>query len=137
MAFENKLVVLVNKEIEVGVAMNAIAHMAAGLGAQLSNEALRLNDYRDKEGNVYPNISQMPFMILRGTSSEIRKAVRGAKEQSMQYSVFTDTMTGGTYQEQLERTLTTSEERLVYYGAILFGPWDAVSQITKRFSLYK
>lgn len=137
MSFENKLVALVNKEIEVGVAMNAVAHMTIGLGTQLSNEILRLNDYQDKDGNIYPNISQMPFMILRGKSSEIRKAVGQAKEEKMQLSVFTNTMTGGTYQEQLDNTLKTPEEQLVYYGAILFGPWDLVSQITKRFSLYK
>lgn len=136
-AFENKLVALVNKEIETGVAMNAIAHMTIGLGTQLNNELLRLNDYKDKEGNVYPNISQMPFMILRGKSSEIRKAVTQAKEEKMLFSVFTDTMTGGTYQEQLDNTLQTPEEQLIYYGAVLFGPWDQVSQITKRFSLYK
>lgn len=63
MSFENKLVALVNKEIETGVAMNAVAHMTIGLGAQLNNEALRLNDYQDKDGNIYPNISQIPFMI--------------------------------------------------------------------------
>ncbi|MBA3813206.1 MAG: DUF2000 domain-containing protein [Alphaproteobacteria bacterium] len=137
MSFENKLVALVNKEIETGVAMNAIAHMTIGLGAQLNHELLRLNDYQDKDGNIYPRISQMPFMILRGKSSEIRKAVGQAKEHQMQFSVFTHTMTGGTYQEQLDNTLLTPEEQLIYYGAVLFGPWDDVSQITKRFSLYK
>ncbi len=137
MNFENKLVALVNKDIEVGIAMNAVAHMTIGLGAQLNNEILRLNDYQDKEGNVFPNISQMPFMILRGKSAEIRKAVQNAKEQNIKYSVFTNTMTGGTYQEQLANTRATPEEQLIYYGALLFGPWDTVSQITKRFSLYK
>ena len=61
MSFENKLVAIVNKKIEVGIAMNAIAHMTVGLGAQLNNEVLRLNNYQDKEGNIYPNISQIPF----------------------------------------------------------------------------
>lgn len=137
MSFENKLVALVNKEIESGVAMNAIAHMTIGLGTQLNNELLRLNDYKDMEGNIYPNISQMPFIILRGKSSEIRKAVNQAKEEHLKFGVFTDTMTGGTYQEQLDNTLKTPEEQLIYYGAVLFGPWEQVSLITKRFSLYK
>lgn len=79
MTFENKLVAMVNKDIEIGIAMNAIAHMAIGLGAQLNNTLLRLNDYQDKDGNIYPNISQMPFIILRGKSGEIRKAVQNAK----------------------------------------------------------
>lgn len=108
-----------------------------GLGAQLNKEMLRLNDYQDKNANIYPNISQMPFIILRGKSSEIRKAVAQAKEEKMQFSAFTHTMTGGTYQEQLDNTTQTPEEQLIYYGAVLFGPWDRVSQITKRFSLYK
>jgi hypothetical protein len=137
MSFENKLVALVNKDIDVGVAMNAIAHMTIGLGTQFTTEELRLNDYKDKDENIYPNISQMPFIILRGKSGEIRKAVAAAKEQNMKFSVFTDTMTGGTYQEQLDRTAQTTEEELKYYGAVLYGPWDEVSLITKRFSLYK
>lgn len=137
MMFENKLVAIINKDIEVGVAMNAIAHMTIGLGAQLNNELLRLNDYQDKDGNIYPNISQMPFIILRGKSGEIRKAVQNAREQEVKYGAFINTMTGGTHQEQLDNTLQTAEEQLVYYGAVLFGPWDMVSQITKKFSLYK
>jgi hypothetical protein len=137
MTFENKLVAIVNKDIEPGVAMNAIAHMTIGLGAELDKEMLRLNDYQDKDGNIYPNISQMPFIILRGKSNEIRKAVQNAKEEKIKCGVFLNSMTGGTYQEQLDNTFATSEEQLVYYGAVLCGPWDRVSQITKRFSLYK
>ena len=136
MSFENKLVTIVNKEIEVGVAMNAIAHMCIGLGSQLNKEILRLDDYQDKEGNIYPNISQIPFIVLRGKSNEIRKAVDRAKEEGVKVGIFTDTMTVGGYQEQLERTLNTPHDQLIFYGATLFGPWETVSQITKRFSIY-
>ena len=137
MSFENKLVAIVNKDIDAGVAMNAIAHMTLGLGAGVTSEPLRLNDYQDKAGNVYPNISQIPFIILRGKSGEIRKVVHQAREEKVKFGVFTNTMTGGTYQEQLANTSNTSEEDLIYYGAVLFGPWDMVSQMTRKFSLYK
>jgi len=135
--FENKLVAIVNKEIDIGVAMNAIAHMSIGLGTTLNKEILRLNDYKDKDNNIYPNISQMPFIILRGKSNEIRKAVHNARLQQILLSAFTNTMTGGTYKEQLENTSQTIEEQLVYYGAVFFGSSDKVAQITKKFSLYK
>ena len=137
MNFENKLVGIVNKDIDVGVAMNALAHMTIGLGGQLNADLLHLNDYKDREGNIYPCISKMPFIILRGKSSDIRKAVHSAREKQIKHGVFTDTMTGGTYVEQLENTSKTPEENLTYYGAVLFGPWETVSIMTKRFSLYK
>jgi hypothetical protein len=138
MAFENKLVAIVNKDISVGVAMNAVAHMSLGLGAQLGSKPLELVTYKDKDGNLYPSISCMPFIILRGKSNEIRKAIQKAQEeQEIQCSIFLNTMTEGTYQEQLDRTLITPEEQLIYYGAVLFGPWDTIHQITKRFSLYQ
>lgn len=135
--FENKLVAIVNKDIETGVAMNAIAHMTIGLGAQLDNTQLRLDNYQDNHGNTYPNISQIPFIILRGKSGEIRKTVQAAKEHTIQFGAFLNTMTGGGYQEQLANTLEKSEDQLIYYGAVLFGPWEIVSQITKKLSLYK
>jgi len=137
MNFENKLVAVMNKDIEPGVAMNALAHMSIGLGADIGKNLLRLDTYVDANNNAYPNISQIPFIILRAKSSEIRKTVISARENNIEYSVFLNTMTGGTYLEQLERTKTSSEETLVYYGCVLFGSWDLVTSITKKFSLWK
>ncbi|NQY42678.1 MAG: DUF2000 domain-containing protein [Legionellales bacterium] len=136
MSFENKLVAIINKKIDPGVAMNALAHMAIGFGTTLDDKILKLNDYKDKDSNIYPNISQMPFIILKGKSTEIRKAIQKAKEENIKYSIYLDTMTGGTYQQQLDRTLETPEADLIYYGATFFGKWETVSQITKKFSLY-
>ena len=58
MSFENKLVALVNKDIDVGVAMNAVAHMAIGLGAHLGKDILRLNDYQDKDATFKREVQQ-------------------------------------------------------------------------------
>lgn len=137
MQFPNKLVAILNKDIEPGVAMNAAAHMILGLGANIGPEALKLDNYADKDNNTYPNISQMPFIILRGKSNEIRKVIHAAREHNVKYGAFVNTMTGGTYIEQLDNTKSTHEESLVFYGAVLFGDWDTVSQITKKLSLYR
>ena len=79
----------------------------------------------------------MPFIVLRGGGNKIRNLVIQAREQQIQFSAFIHTMTGGTYVEQLENTKAISEEDLTYYGAILYGKWDQVSQMTKKFSLWK
>jgi hypothetical protein len=46
-------------------------------------------------------------------------------------------MTVGTYQEQLERTKQVKEEDLIYFGIVLFGDWDRVTELTRKFSLWK
>ena len=136
MSFENKLVAIVNKDADVGVAMNAVAHASLAIGAFLGKDEMFLQDNIDASGNVWP-MSGMPYIILRGKSGEIRKAVLAAKSENVKQIAFIETMTGGTWQEQVERTSKVSEDDHIYYAAILYGPWDAVSQITKRFSLYK
>lgn len=137
MALTNKLVALLNKDLPVGVVMNALAHATVGLGAQIGKHDLMLDNYQDLAGNIYPNISKMPFIILRGKSGEIRKTLVAAKEQAVAHGVFINTMTGGTYQEQLANSLVTPEEQLVYYCIVLFGPVEAVNSLTKKFSLWR
>lgn len=135
--FENKLVAVVNKGIEMGLAMNAIAHATIGLGASVGPDKLLLDTYKDKDGNVYPNISNMPFIILKGKSGEIRNVVESARDEGIAHGAFVHTMTGGTYQEQKDNTAQTPAQELIYYCAVLCGPWDVVSQLTKKLSLYK
>lgn len=137
MTFVNKLVAILNKDVEPGVVLNALAHMSIGLGADVGKSPLQLDDYKDAKGNIYPNISQIPFIVLRAKSGEIRKTIDKAKELKIQHGVFLNTMTGGTYQEQLTRTAESQEEALIYYGCVLFGEWTAVSEITRKFSLWK
>lgn len=136
-SFENKLVAVMNKSIEPGKIMNALAHMCIGFGAALGKDALRLSQYVDKDNSVHPDISEMPFIILRENSNKIRQLRQTAIENSVLFSDFTDTMTVGTYIEQLEKTKQTSEAELVYYGIVLFGPWDKITEMTKKFSLWK
>lgn len=137
MQFENKLVAILNKDIEPGIAMNSLAHMSIGLGANTGKAQLRLDTYVDKQGHELPFISQIPFIILRGKSGEIKKAVLQCRDQQISHSAFVNTMTGGTYLEQLEKTKSSLEEELTFYGCVMFGNWEIVSQITKRFSLWK
>ena len=137
MELSHKLVALLNKDVPTGVAMNALAHMSIGLGAQVGKDDLLLDNYQDKDGNIYPNISKIPFIILRGKSSEIRKTVKAAREQNILHGAFINTMTGGGYAEQIANTLQIPEEQLVYYGVVLYGSIEAVNSLTRKFSLWR
>ncbi len=43
--FENKLVAVINKSCESGIAMNALAHMSFGLGQIVDGDKALLCDY--------------------------------------------------------------------------------------------
>ncbi len=135
--FENKLVAVMNEKIEPGVIMNALAHMCIGFGSDIGKEPLRLTNYNDADGSSHPNISEMPFMILKANSNKIRTLRQAAIEAGIKCVDFTDTMTIGTYLEQIERTKQTKEADLIYYGVVLFGDWNKVSELTKKFTLWK
>jgi hypothetical protein len=135
--FTNKLVAVLNEKIEPGIAMNALAHMCIGFGSSIGQEPLRLTKYVDGDGNNHHFISEMPFMILKTNSNKIRTLRQAAQEKGIQFVVFTDTMTVGTFVEQIERTKNTKEADLIYYGIVLFGDWAVVSELTRKFSLYK
>lgn len=136
--FQNKLVAVVNKQIEMGVAMNALAHMCLGFGAHMGAEELHLMDYENADRFIYPNISKMPFIILREkNSNKIANLLMKAKETGIQYSVFTNTMTEGTWEDQKARTLATKPEEIIFYGIVLYGPKEIVTEMTKKLSLWR
>ncbi|TAL59756.1 MAG: DUF2000 domain-containing protein [Legionella sp.] len=135
--FKNKLVAVLNKSIEPGKLMNALAHMCIGLGAEIGKSDLRLSDYRDADGGSHPFISEIPFIILSENSNKIRKLRTEAINGGILYNDFTETMTVGTYQDQIDRTAQVKNEDLLYYGIVLFGDWQKVSELTRKFSLWR
>ncbi len=135
--FENKLVAVMNEKIEHGIIMNALAHMCIGFGSEIGKDPLRLTNYVDADGGKHPSISEMPFMILKANSNKIRGLRQAALQECVKFVDFTNTMTIGTYVEQLELTKQTKDEELIYYGIVLFGDWKKVTDLTRKFSLWK
>ena len=114
----NKFVAVLNKKIEVGKLMNALGHMAAGLGSSVPDkEATRFDSYIDKDGGEHPSISDNPFIILSADNSNQIRALRNSlKESNIPFTDFTSTMTVGTFAQQKQRTTETPELELEYYG---------------------
>jgi hypothetical protein len=133
-------VTLINKNLDVGVALNALGHAALELGEHLAagqKEAMRLLELRDGDGQAHANISALSLIVLRGTSANIDALRRAAIARSIACVDFASDMTWDTYVEQLERTAQTPEADLDYYAIVLFGPADILNPLTRKYSLYR
>ena len=132
-----KLVAILNKKITVGQAMNALAHMVMGLAKSNSNIDFAVISYTDKDGNKHW-ASKHPFIILKAkNSNKIRTLREEVIKKNIIFSTFTNTMTVGTWQEQIERSKGTPESELEYFGICLFGDAETIDPLTKKFSLWQ
>ena len=139
-AAKYKIVAVINKTLPPGVALNAIAHMGAGLGASATEEMrsqMSFIDFPDKDGVSHNSISALSLIVLRGTSGEIRKIRSAAKEKSLHVVDFIETMTGDTYKEQLEKTSNVNYNDINFYGVMIFGEKAIIDPITRKQSLWK
>jgi len=134
-----RFVAILNKKIESGKLMNALGHMAVGLGGGSGKaEEMRFAQYMDKDGSIHPKISDYPFIVLRADNSEqIRTVRKEAISRGISFADFTDRMTVGTAYEQHQAMEATSEPALEYYGICMFGRTEEIAAFTKKFSLFK
>jgi len=136
----HKFVVIVNKSLDMGVALNAIAHSCAGLAASAPDEVrekMSFIDFIDKDHFAHKSISGLSLIVLRGSNAELKKARKKFIESVIHFVDFTETMTGDTYKEQLEKTASVPSEELNYYCVAAFAEKERIDPITKRFSLWK
>ena len=129
----HKFVAIVNKNLDAGVALNALAHATAGLVASANDELreqMSFINFPDKDGNDHQSISALSLIVLRGTSNEIKKARNKYVEGNIHFVDFLETMTGDTYKEQLDKTANTAYEELNFYGIIAFGEKAVLDPIT-------
>lgn len=136
---EKRFVAILNRKIEIGKLMNALGHCTIGLAGSIKNQKeLCLLPYSDKENGVHGQISHYPFIILKAeNSNEIRKVRQECISRNTPFSDFTNTMTLGTSEEQINATIAAEEADLEYYTIVLFGSTEEVKQFTKKFSLFK
>ncbi|MBU4369412.1 DUF2000 domain-containing protein [Patescibacteria group bacterium] len=138
--YPHKLVAVLNEKIGVGVAMNALAHMAVGLGTSFENnkDVLRLIDYTDADGNSHANISELPFIVLKTKDpDQLRELRKELIKRNVRFVDFPDFISSiGTF-ESPEKSKQFKEENIEYYGIVMFGDWDTVTELTRKFSLWR
>ena len=135
----HKFVAVVNKNLEIGKAMNAIAHSCAGLVGMAPNELkekMSFIDFIDKDGQIHKSISGLSLIVLRWKNGELKKLRESFIENNVLFTDFTEAMTGDTYKEQLDKTLETSNENMNYFCITAFGEKEILDPLIRKFSLW-
>lgn len=135
---EEKFVVVLDETLSLGVAFNALAHLALSIGNHATN-ILGKEKIIDASGVIHQGLSKYPFIILKASSSRIREIVRIAKKNDalliidfpeQAYTEYTD-------EELVEALSKIREENLKYYGVALFGKVKEIDKLTKDLKLWK
>ena len=135
-----RVIAVINKKLHPGSALNAIAHLGLGLAAHIGENGrkqLSFLNFIDGSGDNHPSISARSLIVLRGTSGQIQKLRRNVIERGLPCVDFIETMTGGDYKSQLNRTLEEKDDELNYYGVAILGLTEELRPLTKKFSLWK
>ena len=72
-----KFVAVLNKKIETGKAMNALAHMTVGLSCSFPDQDKGVINYEDKDGGAHL-ASKFPYIILKAKNSNQIRTLRNS-----------------------------------------------------------
>ena len=132
-----KFVAVLNKSADPQRLLNALGHISVGLAGNTSQaREMGFISYFDAEQNEYPNISQYPFIVLKGNGSKIKQFRRDLISNNIPYSCFLDTMTSGGSDFQVETTKSKRAEELEILAIVTFGERFVLDPLTKKFSVW-
>lgn len=113
------LLIVLNKEIALGKVLNALSHLAFGLGHRVPRGKMpNLNIYFSDTDGIY-RFRQISYLLwLENPNSSI-------------FSDFTNTMNEGTAEGDLKKTLETPENQLEYFGVCICSDLNELTPITE------
>jgi hypothetical protein len=135
---ERKIVAVLNTNLETGTALNVLGHLAIAIGYHAKGHMGR-DSYTDKSGVTHQGISKYPLIITRVKGGRLRKAVESARlDKRILVADFPSQMLETGHDDELAASIADSNEnQIIYMGALMYGPSEAIDEITRKFSLWK
>ena len=133
-----KMVAIVSSRLESVVAANTVGHMLVALGAQIGPWILG-ERHPDADRQLHARLARFPFIMLTAKPGKIAGIIGAAREQSWVTVVdypeegYTTTHDGDYGNELAGR----KAQDLTYIGAALFGPAEAIQNLSGKLSLWR
>ncbi len=133
---QKKLYIIVNRNMDASLLMNATGHLAAGIMQKAADGVFQ--DYSNDASGLHAYLSHYPVVILQAkNSNQLSTAVQKCKDVGLTYNFFTTTMLGHSTEQQIQDTKAASLEDLEFIAVAVYGDTEALLPVTKKFSVYK
>jgi hypothetical protein len=135
---EYKTVAVLASNIDPGVALNVLGHLALSLGARAPKEMMGRDFLVDKSEVKHHGISKYPVIITKVKQGTVRRAIQEARLNSSILLIdYPKEMLSTGHDDELSVAINNvEEEKIEYLGALLFGKSVDVDKITGRFMLW-
>lgn len=134
-----KFVVVLNRGYELSRLTSGLGHVTAGLVAKLSGRAddMSFLEYRSKDGESFPWISDHSFIILKGRGNHMRTLRSDLLAKDLPCVTYLDTMLEGGSEAELAATAERSIDELNVLAIATFGERSVLDGLTRKFSLWR
>lgn len=133
---EKKIVAVINKDLSVGLAMNALGHMAFAIGSYSDNLMMGAHKYIDASGNSYNGISKYPFMVLQATQEQIEQIAKKSDEKDVTTVKYTQEMFDTDTDDELKEAIMNNSKPVIH-AIVVSGDKKPVNSLTGSFGLYR
>lgn len=133
---QKKLYVIVNRNVDAAVQMNAVGHLSAGI-MQKAEERL-FHSYPNQDSGLSAFLSHYPVVILQAkNSNQLAAVAQKCHEQGILYNFFTTTMLGQSTEQQMKATQEALFSSLEFIAVAIYGDAENIAPITRKFSVFK
>lgn len=134
-----KTVAVLSANLEPGIAMNVLGHLAISIGAYGDDGLMGRPQLVDASGVTHVGISRYPVIVTKSKPTLLRRLVTEARQESTVLVVdYPEQMLGTGHDDELNAALAEVKETDInYLGAILYGESEVIGKLTRKFSLWK
>ncbi|MBU4390022.1 DUF2000 domain-containing protein [Patescibacteria group bacterium] len=135
--FSKRISIVVNKELPIWQAMNAVAHISAYFGYKLDTNFGTGEYFVTKDGINLPRNTQYPIIVFAATEAEIYGFANKARQVDVKSMFFIKEMIETSNDDEIGNLVgQENEESVTYLGAGVFGENAIVKGLTNGFKLW-
>ncbi len=133
-----KIVAVLASDLETGVALNVVGHLAVSIGAYGEGLMGRAH-LRDASGCSHLGMAKYPFIITKLKSSKLKTLVEQLRShKDILMADYPEQVLHTGNDDELASSLANAhDEDIKYLGIILYGEASLIDEFTGKFTLWR